>query len=80
MMTEDDHEIRIDRESRGLWAEITPAQPPGPEEDPGIPVWVCGGSPHYHRRRCHWLRAEPMLVRISQAADAGFRPCPTCKP
>ena len=80
-MREDDDQFdaEIHGGPDGLWAEFTPpGQSPPDDREPAI--WLCGGSPHYHQLGCHWLRAEPLLASRVKAENAGFRPCPTCKP
>ena len=76
---DDDFHAEIHGGPDGLWAEFGFTEP-GPPDDREPAIWLCGGSPHYHQLGCHWLRAEPLLASRIKAENAGFLPCPTCRP
>jgi len=78
-MTRDDFHSEIHGGSDGLWYEFGPKQD-GPPDDREQAVWVSPGSPCYHQLGCRWLGRDPLLASRVKAENAGFRPCPNCRP
>jgi len=45
-----------------------------------IQVYVTATGEKYHRNGCRYLKKSKMPMTLSEAKEAGYKPCSVCKP